>query len=171
MQVLDLFDDRTCRRKRRNVELLPDQADPMVVVPDGIDSPFIEREQGQEIPDQLFTIGIEAQRMTRKLDRVVVVTTKPEMTNHDDGRLDEKGVKPLAFFEDPFGIFAVQKRPLVPIQNRENLLHSRRFWLGLGPAERAPCGVKQRPGVNVQPRRLFKYGLGADGPQTMAVLV
>ena len=78
MQVLDLFDDRTCRRKRRNAELLPDQADPMIVVPDGIDSSFIEREQGQEVPNQLFTIGIEAQRMTGELDRIVVVTTKPD---------------------------------------------------------------------------------------------
>jgi len=107
MQVLDLFDDRTCRRKRRNAEFLPDQADPMIVVSDGIDSSFIEREQGQEMSNQLFTIGIEAQLMAGELDCVVVVTTKPEMTNHDHGRLDEKGVKPLAFFQDPFGVFAV----------------------------------------------------------------
>ena len=77
MQVPDLFDDRACRRKRRNAEFFPDQADPMIVVSDGIDSSFIEREQGQEMPNQLFTIGIEAQRMTGELDRVVVVTTSP----------------------------------------------------------------------------------------------
>src|SRR4029453_18767864 len=113
------------------------------------------------------TIGIEAQRMTGELNRIVVVTTKPEMTNHDHGRLDEKGGKPLALFQYPFGIFAVQKRPLVPIQNRENLLHPRWFRLGLGPTERAPCGLKQRPSVNVQPRRLLKNGLGANRPQTV----
>src|SRR5690349_3435493 len=109
--------------------------------------------------------------MAGELDRIVIVTTKPEMTNHDHGRLDEKGVKPLAFFQYPFGVFAVQKRALVPIQNRENLLHSRWLRLGLGPAERASRGVKQSPSVNVQPRRLLKDRLGANRPQTVAILV
>src|SRR4029079_629527 len=79
MQVLDLFDDRTCRRKRRNAELFSDQADPMIVVPDGIDASFIECQQDQQVPNQLFTVGIEAQRMTGEPDRFVVVVTKPEM--------------------------------------------------------------------------------------------
>ena len=38
MQVPDLFDEGTCRRERRNAEFFPDQVDPMIVVPDGIDT-------------------------------------------------------------------------------------------------------------------------------------
>jgi hypothetical protein len=50
----------------------------MIVVPDGIDSSFIERQQGQQVPNQLFTVGIEAQRMTGEPDRIVVVVTRDD---------------------------------------------------------------------------------------------
>ena len=58
-------------------KLFPDQVDPMIVVPDGIDTSFIERQQGQEVPHQFFTVRIEAQRMTGEPNRIVVVVTKP----------------------------------------------------------------------------------------------
>ena len=77
------------------------------------------------MPNQLLTVGVEAQRVTGEQDRIVVVGTKPEVTDDDHCRLDKKRVQPLAFLQNPFGIFAVQKRPLVPVQNGENLLYSR----------------------------------------------
>src|SRR6266481_7212344 len=116
MQVPDLFDNGTCRRERRNAELFPDQADPMIVVSDSIDSSFIEREQGQKVPNQLLTVGIEAQRVTGEQDRLVVVGTKPQVTDDDYRRLDKKGVQPLALLQNPFRIFAVQKWALVAVQ-------------------------------------------------------
>jgi hypothetical protein len=91
--------------------------------PNSVDSSFIEREQSQKVPNQFFTVGIEAQRVTGEQYRIVVLGTKPEMTNNDHCRPDENGVQPLAFLQDPIGIFAVQERPLVPVQNRENLLY------------------------------------------------
>jgi hypothetical protein len=95
----------------------------MIVVPNSVDSSFIEREQSQKVPNQFLTIGVEAQRVTGEQDRIVVVGTKPEMTNNDHCRPDEKGMQPLALLQNPIGIFAVQERPLVPVQNRENLLY------------------------------------------------
>jgi hypothetical protein len=82
MQISDLCNDRACRRKRRNAQLFSDHADPMIVVPDSVDPSFIEREQGQKMPNQLFAVGIEAQRMTGEQDRIVVSGHKAP----DDGR-------------------------------------------------------------------------------------
>src|SRR6266851_6252716 len=90
MQISDLFNDRPRRRKRRNAQLFSDHADPMIVVPNSVDPSFIEREQGQKMPNQLFAVGIEAQRVTGEQDRIVVVGTKPQMTDDDHCRLDKK---------------------------------------------------------------------------------
>src|SRR5882724_7074605 len=108
MQIPDLFNDRACRRKRRNAQLFSDHAYPMTVVPNSVDSSFIECEQGQKMPNQLFAVWIEAQRVTSEQDRIVIVGTKPKMTDNDHCRLDEKGVQPFPLLQNPFGIFAVQ---------------------------------------------------------------
>src|SRR4051794_20474995 len=64
VQIPDLFDDGARRWKRRNAQLLLDHADPVIVIPDGVNPSFIEREQGQEMANQLLTIHSSGRRMT-----------------------------------------------------------------------------------------------------------
>lgn len=87
----------------------------MIVVPDSVDPSFIKRQQGQKVPNQLLTVGIKAQRVAGEQDCIVIAGTEPEVTDDDHGRLDKNRVQSLALLQNPFGIFAVQERPLVPV--------------------------------------------------------
>src|SRR5579859_4440142 len=80
-------------------------------------------------------------------------------------------MQPLAFFQDPVGILAVEERAFVAIKNGETVTEIGRGQIAVHLLQQRARDFEQGPGVDIEPRRPLEDRLGADRAQALALPV
>jgi len=132
-----------------------------------VDSSFIECEQGQKMRTSSSRM-IEAQRVTSEQDRIVIVA-QSQMTDNDHCRRMKRELQPFPLLQNPFGIFAVQKRPLVPYRTVEWALF-RMSICASGPL-RVVCAASSSAQVSTSSHGVLSRMVSDNCPQAAAFLV